>query len=145
MMDPLTITGTVITISARCVSTAQALYGLRTNYKNAHMMISAIYAESTTISASLGVIQSLIPTDPQRLQSTLRSRPELEHVFDQALTGCAVVYSVLEDEVRNLYEGAERVSSRVHYVWKEQAMRDLLQQIRGQQTALSLLIQALQM
>ncbi len=65
--------------------------------------------------------------------------------FDQAITGCMLVYSVLEDEVQKLYARADSVSGRIRYLWREEAMKDLLHQIRGQQTALTLLIQALQM
>ncbi|KAF2179065.1 hypothetical protein K469DRAFT_717574 [Zopfia rhizophila CBS 207.26] len=149
-MDPLTITSAVISISARCIQSARALYDLRGKYKDASMTITAIYSESTVISTSLAHIQGLISKNPDALRSTLQERPELEATFDQALTGCVLVYSVLDDEVRRLYtgigkEGVAGMVGRVKFLWKEEAMRDVLVQIRGQQTALGLLIQALQM
>ena len=97
------------------------------------------------ISASLGHIEGLISKDPEAVQSTLIFRPELERTFDQGLAGCVLVLSILDDEAQKLYDGADSAVGRAKYVWKEQTMNELLQQISGQQTALSLLIQALQM
>ena len=55
----------------------------------------------------------------------------------------------LEEEVRGLAEKAEGGNltrkDRIKYLWKEETFKELLQQIRGQQSALSLLIQGLQM
>jgi len=144
-MDPLTITSAVICISSHCIQTAKAISGLRDKYKNAGMMITAIYTELTVVSASLGHIQGLISRDSASLESSLQSRPELRQTFDQALTGCVLIFSVLDDEVQKLYEGANKVVGRATYMWKEEAMKELLQQIRGQQSALTLLIQAFQM
>lgn len=152
-MDPLSITGTVLSITARCLTTAKALYDLREKYKDAQVIISAIYTESTVISASLSRIQSLVLQDPDALSKQLQFRPELETVFDTALTGCMVVFSVLDDEVQKLTTaGADAVGSaklgfkaKARYLWNEATMKELLQQIRGQQTAITLLIQGLQM
>jgi hypothetical protein len=146
-MDPLTITTAALTISARCLTTAKTVYALRTKFKNAQVTISAIHSESTVIGASLGHLQNLVLKDPETLRSNFASRPELESAFDTALTGCALVYSVLDDEVKKLL-GDDNGSSRaagLKCVWKEDTMKELLQQIRGQQSALSLLIQGLQL
>ncbi|ORY17080.1 hypothetical protein BCR34DRAFT_555977 [Clohesyomyces aquaticus] len=149
-MDPLTITSTVISISARCVQTARALYDLRGKYKDASMLITAIYTETTVISTSLASIQGLCTRNPEALRSTLHERSDLTATFDQALTGCVLVYSVLDEEVHRLYaeigkDGIAGAMGRMKFVWKEDTMKDVLTQIRGQQTALSLLIQLLQM
>ncbi|KAF2004242.1 hypothetical protein P154DRAFT_51622 [Amniculicola lignicola CBS 123094] len=149
-MDPLTITSTVISISARCVQTARALYDLRGKYKDASMSITAIYTETTVISTLLAGIQGLCTRNSEALRSTLHERSDLTATFDQALTGCMLVYSVLAEEVHRLYaelgkDGAAGAMGRMKFVWKEDAMKDVLTQIREQQTALSLLVQLLQM
>jgi hypothetical protein len=146
-MDPISITTAVLAISARCLTTAKAVSTLRDKFKGAQITISAIHSESTVISASLGHIQSLILKDPETLSSIFTSRPGLEGAFDTALTGCALVFSILDDEVQKLQgDGGEiGAAEKMKIVWKEETMKELLQQIRGQQTALSLLIQALQM
>jgi hypothetical protein len=147
-MDPLSITSTVLSLTGRCLSTANTLYAIRGKYSNAHMTISAIYSESTVIAASLGYIQNLLLTNPDVLRSNLNARPELANTLDMALTGCLLVYSVLEEEVQKLSAGegfAPSFKKKVQYIWKEETMNDLLGQIRGKQSALTLLTQVLQM
>ncbi|KAJ9637311.1 hypothetical protein H2199_007598 [Coniosporium tulheliwenetii] len=150
-MDPLTITTSVLAITTRCVSMAKELNDLREKFKDAQMMISAICSESTVISASLAHIQTIVLSNPDALTAQFQFRPELEGAFDTALTGCMMVFSVLQDEVQSLTSSSKSASKdigwsiKAKYLWKEETMKDLLQQLRGQQTALTLLIQALQM
>ena len=146
MVDPISITTAVLAISTRCLSTAKAVSALHDKFKNAQITISAIHSESTVICASLTLIYNLILRDPETLRSNFATRPELEGAFDTALTGCALVFSVLDDEVLKLQgDGELNVVGKVKIVWKDDTMKELLQQIRGQQSALSLLAQALQM
>lgn len=144
-MDPLTITTTVLGITARCLSTAKTLYSLRGKYQNASITITAIYSETTVIGVSLGKIQSIVLKHQESIASDFQTRPELESTFDSALTGCMLVYSILDDQVLRLSAGGESVFGRAAIVWNEDDMKELLQQIRGQQIALSLLIQMLEM
>lgn len=129
---------------AACLHTAKDLYELRSRYSDASITITAIYSESIIISASLSRVQDLL------LRDALQGRPDLRSAFDTALTGCMVVFSCLDDEVRGLVGKAASGSDldwtdKVKIVWKEDTMKELLQQLRGQQTALLLLIQGLQM
>jgi hypothetical protein len=95
------------------------------------------------IAASLSQVQNLLQHD------ALREKPQLLETFDRALTGCRVVYACLEEEVRELSIKAEndelKFRDRARFLWKEDTFKELLTQIRGQQSALSLLIQGLQM
>jgi hypothetical protein len=95
------------------------------------------------IAASLSQVQNLLHQD------TLQNKPQLLETFDRALTGCRVVYGCLEEEVRELVVKAEadnlKFKDRAKFLWKEDTFKELLTQIRGQQSALSLLIQGLQM
>lgn len=95
------------------------------------------------IAASLSQVQNLLQHD------ALLAKPQLLETFDRALTGCRIVYGCLEEEVRDLVVKAERddlkFKDRAKFLWKEDTFKELLTQIRGQQSALSLLIQGLQM
>lgn len=88
-------------------------------------------------------VQNLLQND------ALQSKPQLLETFDSALTGCRVVYGCLEEEVRELVVKADadelKFKDRAKFLWKEDTFKELLTQIRGQQSALSLLIQGLQM
>lgn len=59
------------------------------------------------------------------------------------------MYGCLEEEVRDLVAKTEandlKFKDRAKFLWKEDTFKELLTQIRGQQSALSLLIQGLQM
>ncbi|KAI4945749.1 hypothetical protein J4E91_007662 [Alternaria rosae] len=125
------------------IQSAKELYDLRLKYKDASVLITAIYSESMIIAASLSQVQNLLQND------ALREKPQLLETFDRALTGCRVVYGCLEEEVRDLRVKAEndnlKFKDKAKFVFKEDAFRELLTQIRGQQSALSLLIQGLQM
>ncbi|KAF2495122.1 hypothetical protein BU16DRAFT_527008 [Lophium mytilinum] len=149
-MDPLTITAAVLKITAVGVSSAKALSSLRGQYKHASLTIGSLCSETTIVSASLSQIQTLFLQDINSRSEQIKSRPDIVATFDIALTGCMVVFSCLDEEVRNLTMGTMDAKSvnwkkKARVIWKEDTMRELLSQIRGQQTALTLLIQLLQM
>lgn len=101
------------------------------------------------ISASLAQIQSLL-LQRQDLADVWKSRTELPIVLDQALTGCMVIFSCLDDEIQRIISEAPEPSRirwrpRLRMLWNESHLNDLLGAIRGQQTAITLLIQLLQM
>ncbi|CAO2649516.1 Nn.00g069010.m01.CDS01 [Neocucurbitaria sp. VM-36] len=125
------------------IQSAKELYDLRSRYKDASILITAIYSESMVIAASLSQVQNLLHHD------ALQNKPQLLETFDRALTGCRVVYGCLEEEVRDLAAKAKTddllFKDRAKFLWKEDTFKELLTQIRGQQSALSLLIQGLQM
>ncbi|KAF1947094.1 hypothetical protein EJ02DRAFT_334893 [Clathrospora elynae] len=127
----------------QCIQSAKQLYDLRCRYKDASILITAIYSESMVIAASLSQVQNLLQHDG------LQRKPQLLETFDRALTGCRIVYGCLEEEVIDLVVKAETedlgFKDRARFLLKEDTFKELLTQIRGQQSALSLLIQGLQM
>lgn len=124
------------------IESARQLYDLRTKYKDASVLITAIYSESQVVAATLAQVQTLLEHD------TLRKKPELLETFDRALTGCRVVYACLDEEVQELVRKAEaddlKFRDKAKFLWKEDTFKELLTQIRGQQSGLSLLVQGLQ-
>ena len=149
-MNPLSITAGVVGISEACLSVVKALNNFRQQYQQASQTVGAICTESTVINASLSQIQTMMCRDPKGVISRFKERPDLAHTFDAALTGCMVLFSCLEDEVANLRIAVDQAGGltwkeKLQTVWKEHTMAGLLQQIRGQETALTLLLQGLQM
>jgi hypothetical protein len=145
VMDPISITCAVASIAAHSFTATKTLITLRERYKHAHVTIQAICAETQLVSSSLGRIQGLALSNPNTFDVDDQSRSELEHDLDVALTGCLVVFSVLDDEVQKLVEKQGTVTGRSMVLWDEGRMTGLLGHIRGQQTALTLLFQALQL
>ncbi|KAF2026671.1 hypothetical protein EK21DRAFT_73727 [Setomelanomma holmii] len=142
-MEPVSALFGIMAALPQCIQSAKELYDLRSRYKDASVLITAIYSESMVIAASLSQVQNLLQHD------ALQRKPQLLETFDRALTGCRVVYGCLEEEVRDLRIKAEanelKFKDRAKFLWKEDTFKELLTQIRGQQSALSLLIQGLQM
>lgn len=73
------------------------------------------------------------------------NQQQLSASFEIALLGCASTFAVLEEELKEMQGGEAGPSrmQRARYVWKEEIMNELLQQLRGQQGALQLLLIAL--
>ncbi|KAJ9642073.1 hypothetical protein H2199_005288 [Coniosporium tulheliwenetii] len=150
MSDPPSVTAGVVGITAICLKTAKALRNLTSKYEDAAITIAAIISESTIISASLSKIQSLLLDTSDAFTGGLNARSELHATFDTALIGCIVVFSCLENEVKQLSLHAEHAhsvdwKSKAKAVWKDDQMKELLESLRGQQNALTLLMQGLQM
>ncbi|CAO2656784.1 Nn.00g055870.m01.CDS01 [Neocucurbitaria sp. VM-36] len=147
-MDPLSLTASILAITTTCLKSAHLLDSLREKYKHAQMTITALCAEATVISASLSQIQSLILGNSGAIITQLRPRSEVLATFDSALTGCAVVLAVLDDEIAALIsegqDGEMSWTQKAKIIWKDGVMKDLLLQLRGQSAAIGLLIQALQ-
>lgn len=100
--------------------------------------------------AALSQIESLLRKDENAVLARFEEQPALAAAFDTSLVGCAMLYSCLESEVHDLdtalrQTGALDWRRKFKAVWKQDEMTNLLQQIRGQEVALSLLLQGLQM
>lgn len=108
----------------------------------------AISSEMTLINASLSHIQTLI-LSKEDSESLLRSRPEIATTLDTALTGCMVLFSCLDEEIKNVTKHTRRLATlpwkgKMKVAWKHETFQELLDGIRGQQLAISTLIQLLQ-
>jgi hypothetical protein len=149
-MDPFSITAGIVGITAACLSTAKSLNSLRSKCREGSATITAICSEATVISASLSHIQALMIDRPTVVTARFQQRPELMATFDTALIGCMVMFSALDEEIKriaaHMTDDTELSwKGKVRFVWREDTMKELLSQMRGQQTAITLLTQLLQM
>ncbi|PMD16650.1 hypothetical protein NA56DRAFT_752922 [Hyaloscypha hepaticicola] len=148
-MDPLTITTAVkLKITATCLSAAQSLNELRNKYNDAPMTIVTICSEATLISASLSQIQNLV-LRRHDLTNVLQARPDLAAALDTSLIGCAVLFSCLHEEVQCITKGSMLPDKftwkgKARAIWNHDRLRELLDGLRGQQTAINTNINLLQ-
>lgn len=148
-MDPLSITASVVGLTATCLRAMKAMNDLKGKFQNANLTITAICTETLIISTSLSQIQSSMLGSPDELSSKLSTRPDLKATLDHALIGCYVVFDVLHAEIKKLTASTQSslldlsLRAKLRYLWNEKMMQDILQQIRGLQTALTLLLQLL--
>lgn len=114
------------------------------------MTISSIASETTILSAALSQIESVAVHNSDSLTSKLSGSGQINFrtAFDTGLNGCTLVLSVLEKELLGITGGKEANHltklNKVSVLWKQDHLQELLMQVRGQQTALNLLISALQ-
>jgi hypothetical protein len=150
-MDPLSITASVAGIATACLATAKTLNDLRNKYLDAQMTIAAICSETAVVGATLAKIQGILLGNPQVLKAEIEGIPgsEIQNTFDVALTGCSVIYSCLDVEVQKLRKAAGGASDpgwaeKAKFLWKEDRMKELLENLRGQEISITLLVSILQ-
>lgn len=83
-------------------------------------------------------------------KSALNRYPDsVLEAIDLSLTGCVLALSVLSEEisglVKNTNDGAVQMlkKQKLKYLWKDESMNEVLQRLRSQTSALSLLLKAL--
>jgi hypothetical protein len=146
MVDPLTITVSITTLLATAAKIINAAAELRSSYNDAAFMLSAIASECTVINTSLAIMQSLMIADEDILRS--RMTGSIKATFEAALIACTLTMSVIEEELHSLLatdDDGNLKARRVKYILEQSHLREMLQQMRGQQTGISLLLQTYQL
>ena len=147
-MDPLSIATTVGSVVMTCAQVIKTVNDLVGKYNDAPMTMTAISSECSVLSAALSHIQDLATQNADVFASRLKSQTNFAKTFDTALSGCAVVFSVLDTQVQDITKGKDGGNidrmGKAKAVWKEDTFKELLQQLRGQQIAINLLLTALQ-
>lgn len=146
-MDPLLITSVVLTITATSIKIARSLNDVKETWKHAERTITAISSQAMNVSASLTQIQDVILRDTNSFRDQLSSRPELVNILESALNGCRNILEVIDNELEKLMSGNGGnvfESRNCQYLWNESLMQNHLSRLRGQQAAITLLLQAMQ-
>jgi hypothetical protein len=143
-MDPLSIATGVASLVTVCVKSIRSLKAIANTYKSASPTILAISSECSVISAALSQIQNLFLRNPDSLKLQLGLQSQLHAAIETALTGCSVTLATLDDEIQTVTGESSRLV-RLKYMWNEDIMKELLQNLRGQHGGLNLLLTALQM
>ena len=109
----------------------------------------AISSEASVMSVSLSQIEALILShkDPENF---LRSRPNVAATLDRSLIGCTILFSCLDSEIEKMSSsagghGTLTRKAKARMVWKYETFKELLDNMRGQQVGITLLLQLLQM
>ena len=148
-MDPITIGTTVASLVATFTKGAQTCNALLSKYKYAPQMLASIHTECTTIKLALSHVYWLVNSNTELLSSQLDARGPLAETFDVALTGCTVTFSLLDTELQKLCQQSKdkdtyKAKDKMKFMWNEDLTRSLLDDMRGLQGAVTLLLTALQ-
>lgn len=124
---------------------------VRESYKSAPTTLIATLTECKIIHIALFKIQELVYKNETELSSRLEAQTPLRDAFDGALTGCRMTLAALNLELDKLVEPKKVTNpmeigfqAKARLVWKEDIMKQLLDQTRGQMSSLRCLIELLE-
>jgi hypothetical protein len=134
-------------VTAACLSTAKALYDIRSKFNNAPLSLITISCETSIISATLSKLDNILC---ERQDLTQVASPEIVDALDASLTGCTVIFSCLNYEISSV-TGKSTSNNELSFkgkakmAWNHERLKELLESLRGQQNAISALIQLVQL
>ncbi|MCJ1345190.1 hypothetical protein MMC31_003396 [Peltigera leucophlebia] len=154
-MDPFTISMAVAPLILSSAKLSMLICALKDSYTNAPTTLIATWTECKMMHITLSRIQGLVYKNESALSLRLTAHESMREAFDGALTGCRMTLAALNLELDKLVEpktatgeGVETMKIglqvKQNFVWKENIMKQLLDQTRGQMSSLQCLIQLLE-
>ena len=152
-MDPLSISLAIAPLLLASAKLTKQVSEFRDSYNNAPTTLIYISTECKLIHFALCKVQGLVYQSETILTVRLASEQSLRDAFDSALTGCRMTVAAVDVEIGKLIESRNTakngtadigVRRKVRYVWKEDHMQSLLDQIKGQISSMQFLITLLQ-
>ena len=119
-------------------------------YQSANLQLVCMQTQCSIIELALLQIQDVIVNDSSRFDR-LRSVSVLASNYERTLGACQLVFAILNQRLSKLHGGLrENVGKpnwqvKLKVVWNEQESAMLLRNIEGQASAISLLLNAIQM
>ena len=119
-------------------------------YQSANLQLVCMQTQCSTIAVALLQIQDLIVHDSSSFER-LRSVSVLASNYERTLGACQVVFAILNERLNKLNSelrdhcGKPNWQVKVKVIWNEQESAMLLRSIEGQASAISLLLNAIQM
>ncbi|KKO99695.1 hypothetical protein THAR02_08203 [Trichoderma harzianum] len=148
LMDPIAILGAASSLVVSLARASKSLSDIQKGLKQADVIIASMIAECNTISAALTRLQRLALRNPIVLSPNSMPPEDVRESFDSALTGCMLVLSSLETQLKRITENGEpetmRFTQKLEMLWREEDMNRLLEHLRGQHSAINTLVSLLQ-
>jgi hypothetical protein len=147
MCEPLSIITGVASLVAVCVKISQSLTTLKGKYYFADLSITSLVVECSNTGLGLSQLQSALQSRPDILDTQGYSRDDVVNNFNMAIWGVAAVFSLLDAELKRLESGSMETSTwmgfrkKSRYLWNEDRLKELAQQIREQRSSISFLLQ----
>lgn len=150
-MDPFTISMAIAPLVLSSAKLIMLISVIRDSYISAPTTLTATLTECKIIHITLSKIQGLVYKNETDLSSRLTAQAPLREAFDGALTGCRMTLAALNLELDKLAEPKKPLDpldigfkAKARLVWKEDIMKQLLDQTRGQMLSLRCLIELLE-
>lgn len=150
-MEPFTISMAVAPLILSSAKLTMLIRAVKDSYHNAPTTLISMLTECRVMHIALSKIQGLVHKDETGLSSKLAAQEMLREAFDGALTGCRMTLAALSLELDKLAEPKKGTKTtelsfqaKATLVWKENIMKQLLDQTRGQMSSLHCLISLLE-
>lgn len=150
-MDPFTISMAVAPLVLSSAKLTMLISAVRDSYISAPTTLTATLTECKIIHITLSKIQGLVYKNESDLSSRLTAQAPLREAFDGALTGCRMTLAALNLELDKLAEPRKSTNpldigfkAKARLIWKEDIMKQLLDQTRSQMLSLRCLIELLE-
>lgn len=154
MLDPLSALGAasgIIQIAAAALSVVQTLTFVAAKYGHAAPAIAALSSQCRLVRALLLDLDKQCKDPHNNVTAHLQADPDLRAELNGTILGCARVYADLQNELEKLSTAYDSDKQRLSwkdttkYVVKEKVFEEYTSQIEGHKSALTLLIQNLNM
>jgi hypothetical protein len=142
-MDPLSITTSVTALAALCGQVVMLCSRIPGRQASIHRTLINLKKEVSTYQTSLCLIEELLIDQDSVLAKILGAKNEWTESFDTALSGCSITISILISMLENII--ASCTGSSFNFTLKEQDLKDLIGELRGQNQGVQLLLQTLQL
>jgi len=153
-MDPITAIGvvaSVLQIASNCGRTLQSLSHLKARFKNAGSTLDALTSEVNQVRDNLTTLKGILEDKDHSFAEILKSRPDLQETVAKTLRGCDLMFKLLSRDLAKILSSSAETDKKLDiiritkFTKNEKIFKEYLTQIRGHQTALSMLCQMLQM
>lgn len=130
----------------RVISTCRDIIS---SFQDAPRVLSSIQTECSTTREALSHIFMLINRTESIALADLSSNTLLSQSFNIALTGCTITFSALDIELEKILGSSENgktlgLHERAKFIWKEDVLNAVMEELRGQRDALNLLVSVVQ-
>jgi DNA repair ATPase RecN len=144
-MDVVSSVATVIGLVFNFATAAKTCNDIRGRYKGAARTIDSLKHELETLQGALQELANLMMHDASALASRWDTNKTLSRTFARAMKGFERTIKGLQAELEGLKGEKREITSleKVKVIWNEDGMRQHLDQLRGQASALQLLLQVL--
>lgn len=144
MADPASILGLIsasLTIAIRAATIGKDIHSLTTKYKLANARVRQLSVHVAAVRVAARSLSSWLEEDVVGSEEV----EDVKNELFQVLSACCSLLSDLQDLVAKALAGAETVGFKgaVSYIWDEDIMKESMETLHYQETALVLILQAL--
>src|SRR5262245_23267351 len=148
-MDPLSISAPIATLLVASTKIIHHANLVRLKYKSAAMTMASIASECATVNVALAQLQVVFTSDDLVSYKSRQGGEEILQSVDAVTLGCSMTFSVIEQRlddavkekgVESSISGGVSRKEKAKFVWSEEDTKDLLEQLRGYKSSLTLLL-----